>query len=68
MRQIGYNSYRKVIAATPRQLESLIRLAEALARMRLAASVEIHDAEEAIRLMRVATQAVSRMRKRIRQD
>jgi DNA replicative helicase MCM subunit Mcm2 (Cdc46/Mcm family) len=37
MRSAGMSS--KVIAATPRQLESLIRLAEALAKMRYSSEV-----------------------------
>lgn len=52
MRKVGGS---KVITATPRQLESLIRLSEALARMRLSALVEQEDVKEACRLMRVAT-------------
>ncbi len=46
---------RKCITATPRQLESTIRLSEALARMRLSPSVERHDMAEAVRLMKVAS-------------
>jgi DNA replication licensing factor MCM4 len=53
MRKLGSN--RKVITATPRQLESLIRLSEALARMKLSNVVTRADVEEAIRLIRVAT-------------
>ncbi|DBA98060.1 TPA: hypothetical protein ACH3X3_012887 [Trebouxia sp. C0006] len=47
---------RKCITATPRQLESMIRLSEALARMRLSPCVERHDVAEAVRLMKVAMQ------------
>ena len=36
--------------ATPRQLESLIRISEALARMRLSEEVTKADVEEAVRL------------------
>ena len=54
MRRIG-NS-QKTISATPRQLESLIRLAEANARMRLSTRVAPKDVEEASRLVREATQ------------
>lgn len=54
MRRMGGS--RKVITATPRQLESLIRLSESLARMRLSAQVDRDDAKEALRLMRVAMQ------------
>lgn len=39
------------IAITPRQLEGLIRLAEARARMRLSPEVAVEDAETAIRLV-----------------
>ncbi len=46
---------RKCITATPRQLESMIRLSEALARMRLSPCVERHDVAEAVRLMKVAS-------------
>jgi len=54
MRRMGGS--RKVITATPRQLESLIRLSESLARMRLCERVDRDDAKEALRLMRVAMQ------------
>ncbi len=54
MRQMGSN--RNIITATPRQLESLIRISEALAKMRLAQTVEKADVEEAVRLIKVATQ------------
>ena len=54
MRRVGNSS--KTITATPRQLESIIRLAEAIAKMRLSLAVEKSDVEEAIRLMKVATQ------------
>ena len=54
MRNIG--SAFKTITATPRQLESLIRLAEAHAKMRLSDKVERVDVEEAERLIKVATQ------------
>ena len=49
----------RVITATPRQLESLVRLSEAHARMRLSPWVEPLDVEEAIRLMKVATQSAA---------
>ena len=38
MRSMGVN--KKTITATPRQLESLIRISEALAKMRLSNEVE----------------------------
>ena len=40
-----------VVAITPRQLESLIRLSEASAKLRLSKKVEVEDTERAIRLM-----------------
>jgi DNA replication licensing factor MCM4 len=56
MRRLGVGGGRKVITATPRQLESSIRLAESLARMRLSNVVEKRDSTEALRLMRAAMQ------------
>eukprot|EP00271_Cylindrocystis_brebissonii_P016004 TRINITY_DN39122_c0_g1_i1.p1 TRINITY_DN39122_c0_g1~~TRINITY_DN39122_c0_g1_i1.p1 ORF type:complete len:333 (-),score=84.43 TRINITY_DN39122_c0_g1_i1:133-1065(-) len=47
---------KKVITATPRQLESLIRISEALARMRFSERVERLDVAEARRLLEVAMQ------------
>lgn len=41
---------RKVVVATPRQLESLIRLSEAFARMRLKELVGMEEVEAASRL------------------
>jgi DNA replication licensing factor MCM4 len=49
-------SSRKTISATPRQLESLIRLSEARARLRFSKYVEKEDVDEAIRLIKEATQ------------
>lgn len=43
----------QTITATPRQLESMIRISEALARMRLSSTVLAADVEEAVRLMKV---------------
>ena len=54
LRRLG--AARRAISATPRQLESLIRLSEARARMRLAEVVTADDAAEALRLVRVALQ------------
>lgn len=51
MRKIG--SGRGQVSAYPRQLESLIRLAEAHARMRLSDTVQVADVEEAMRLINV---------------
>lgn len=49
-------SGRRTVTATPRQLESLVRLAEALARMQLRATVDPPDVREAIRLVHGALQ------------
>ncbi|KAM7470817.1 hypothetical protein LguiA_009000 [Lonicera macranthoides] len=49
-------SSKKVITATPRQIESLIRLSEALARIRFSEVVEKRDVLEAFRLLDVAMQ------------
>ncbi|THG01986.1 hypothetical protein TEA_002552 [Camellia sinensis var. sinensis] len=49
-------SSKKVITATPRQIESLIRLSEALARIRFSKLVEKKDVMEAFRLLEVALQ------------
>ncbi|KAF4369594.1 hypothetical protein G4B88_021399 [Cannabis sativa] len=49
-------SGKKVITATPRQIESLIRLSEALARIRFSEVVEKRDVTEAFRLLEVAMQ------------
>ena len=54
MRAIG-NS-KKTITATPRQLESMIRLSEALAKMRLSDIVEKRDVDESVRLIKTAMQ------------
>ena len=54
MRSLG-NS-RKTITATPRQLESMIRISEAIAKMRLSHEVEKVDLDEAIRLIKQAMQ------------
>lgn len=47
---------KKTITATPRQLESMIRIAEAVAKMRLSDTVEKRDVEEAVRLIKTAMQ------------
>ncbi|KAJ8753206.1 hypothetical protein K2173_017800 [Erythroxylum novogranatense] len=49
-------SSKKVITATPRQIESLLRLSEALARIRFSEWVEKPDVVEAFRLLEVAMQ------------
>ena len=57
MRRLGVS--KKTITATPRQLESIIRLAEALAKMRLSNRVAKKDVDEAVRLIKVATQSAA---------
>lgn len=56
MRKLGddIRSADRRITATTRQLESMIRLAEAHARMRLSSEVTAGDVEEAVRLIRSA--------------
>lgn len=54
MRKLGNN--KKIITATTRQLESLIRVSEAFAKMRLSSVVEEADVDEAIALVKFATQ------------
>ncbi|EEH11418.1 DNA replication licensing factor MCM4 [Histoplasma capsulatum G186AR] len=56
MRKLGddIRSANRRITATTRQLESMIRLAEAHARMRLSSEVLASDVEEAVRLIRSA--------------
>ena len=47
---------KNTISATPRQLESIIRLSEARAKLRFSEYIEKEDVDEAIRLIKVATQ------------
>lgn len=55
MRKVnGSSSSGKTISATTRQLESLIRLSEAHAKMRLSETIDAQDVNEAIRLIREA--------------
>lgn len=54
MRSMSANA--KTITATPRQLESLIRISEAIAKMRLSKEVQEQDIAEAVRLIRTAMQ------------
>ena len=56
---MGGERTTRVITATPRQLESLVRMSEAHARMRLSDWVEPEDVDEAVRLMKVATQSAA---------
>ena len=53
------SSRSKTVSATPRQLDSIIRLSEAHARMRLSNLVEPLDVEEAVRLIRSALKQVA---------
>ncbi len=52
------DSAKSPVAITPRQLEALIRLAEAHAKMALREYVTVEDAEEAIRLMKAFLESV----------
>ncbi|EDO14522.1 hypothetical protein Kpol_274p5 [Vanderwaltozyma polyspora DSM 70294] len=56
MRKMGDDSRsdEKRITATTRQLESMIRLSEAHAKMRLSESVNVEDVQEAVRLIKSA--------------
>lgn len=56
MRKLGEDvrAAERRITATTRQLESMIRLAEAHAKMRLSAEVTAHDVDEAVRLIKSA--------------
>jgi DNA replication licensing factor MCM4 len=55
MRNLGKQSGRgKTVTATTRQLESMIRLSEAHARMRLSPIVQESDVEEAHRIIEAA--------------
>lgn len=56
MRKMGDDSRsdEKRITATTRQLESMIRLSEAHAKMRLSESVDLQDVQEAVRLIKTA--------------
>ncbi|EKG21177.1 Mini-chromosome maintenance DNA-dependent ATPase [Macrophomina phaseolina MS6] len=56
MRKLGEDvrAAERRITATTRQLESMIRLSEAHAKMRLSASVEASDVREAVRLIKSA--------------
>ena len=54
MRSLG--NATKTVTATPRQLESMIRISESLAKMRLSEFVEKQDVEEATQLIKNALQ------------
>jgi len=57
MRRLGNmgGGGKKTIVATPRQLESFVRLSEARAKLRLSNEVSPEDVDEAVRLFNVAT-------------
>lgn len=55
------NSPSQAIPITIRQLEALVRLSEALAKMRLSAEVSVADVQEALRLFKVSTLAASQV-------
>merc|ERR1711972_857020 len=57
LRSLGQSN--KTISATPRQLESLIRLSEALAKIKLKPYVECEDALESLRLYKSAMQEIA---------
>lgn len=52
------NSEIKPIAITPRQLEGIIRLSEANAKLRLSPEVQIEDAQKAIELIKMSLRQV----------
>lgn len=54
--------------ATPRTLLGIIRLSQALAKLRLASTVEIEDVEEALRLIRVSKESLYQDRRQGRED
>ncbi|KAJ1428371.1 MCM2/3/5 family-domain-containing protein [Ochromonadaceae sp. CCMP2298] len=49
----------QVVPITVRQLEALVRMSEALAKMRLSAEATVSDVEEAMRLFKISTLAAS---------
>eukprot|EP01038_Epipyxis_sp_PR26KG_P005704 gene5704-7872_t len=53
------NGEGQVVPITTRQLEALVRLSEALAKMRLSAEATVSDVEEAVRLFKISTLAAS---------
>jgi DNA replication licensing factor MCM4 len=52
-------SSRNIVTATPRILESLIRISESLAKMELREEVLVADVDEAVRLIKAATYAAA---------
>lgn len=61
MRQVGNvgGAGKRLVSATPRQLESCVRLSEALAKMELSEIVSADHVREALRLMRAAIQSAA---------
>ncbi|MFC2154382.1 AAA family ATPase, partial [Candidatus Altiarchaeota archaeon] len=57
--QLRFSGGEDTAAATPRQLEALIRLSEASAKMRLSDKVEVTDAERAINLTNFVLQEIA---------
>jgi len=55
IRQEHRKAASPTVPITVRQLQSIIRIAESLAKMRLSATVTVDDAKEAIRLFKVST-------------
>jgi DNA replication licensing factor MCM5 len=49
----------QVVPITVRQLEALVRISEALAKMRLSAEANVNDVQEALRLFKISTLAAS---------
>lgn len=54
--------------ATPRTLLGIIRMAQALAKLRLADSVDVEDVEEALRLLRVSKESLYQETRQTRED
>ena len=55
----------QAVPITIRQLEALVRLSEALAKMRMSAEVSVADVQEALRLFKVSTLAASQVLERM---
>lgn len=55
-----YVGLRKDCEATPRTLVGILRLSQALARLRLSTQIETDDVDEAVRLMRVSQVSIER--------
>merc|ERR1719383_1190 len=59
LRNLGSTYNRNVITATPRQLESLLRISEAFAKMRLSEEVTVADINEALTLIKESTHSAA---------